>query len=116
MTRNFESAITKGKNQMEHLEQLDNRSLVLDIAVNLGRIGKFSMMGNEKRVRQFLLEVEEYFKVVNNRKIAGVVDRPLKRLEQICSKGLPVSGQFNRENIDDLFTYANILTHRAELA
>lgn len=40
--------IIKGKNRMEHLEQLDNRSLVLDIAVNLGRIGKFSMMGNEK--------------------------------------------------------------------
>ena len=56
---------------------LDDKSLILDLAVNLGQIGKFAMEGNTKRVKQFMLEVDKYLLVLAKRNLKTSVRRPL---------------------------------------
>ena len=92
---------------------MDTRELTLNIAVNLGRIGRWALEGRTNRLNQFLEETEGY----------------ICQLEQ-----MPKSPRFQqtfdifRGTFDDLksdmrldpawaemmFTWANILTHRAK--
>ncbi len=94
---------------------MDARELTLNIAVNLGRIGRWAYEGRRNRLEQFLKETEVY----------------IHELER-----LPKSSQFEKtfdifvKNFYDLrsdvrldsywaemmLTWANILTHRAALA
>lgn len=90
--------------------------LALNIAVNLGRIGRFAMEGKEVRLKQFLLETEEYIQLLDT----------AQKNEQFMKTWDAFRNQFNRtlkktEHVDDAwaetaFTWANILTHRAKLA
>ncbi len=94
---------------------MDTRDLILNIAVNLGRLGRWALEGRVNRLNQFLEETQGY----------------ILQLEQ-----MPQSLRFQRtfkifkQNFDDLkndvrldatwaemmFTWANILTHRASLS
>jgi len=94
---------------------MSSRELTLNIAVNLGRIGRWASEGRINRLNQFLEETEDY----------------IHQLEK-APKSLRFQRTFNifRENFDKLksntqvdsawaemmFTWANILTHRARLA
>ena len=94
---------------------MDAKELTLNIAVNLGRLCRWSMEGRRSRVDQFLAETQEF----------------LKDLETTpkSSRFLPTyewfrrDFEFLRKNVvmdadwaESMLTWANILTHRASLA
>jgi len=41
---------------------MDAREIILNIAVNLGRLCRWAMEGRKERVEQFLAQTEEYLK------------------------------------------------------
>lgn len=96
------------------MEDIATKYLILDITTNLSRIGRFALEGNEKRVRQFTEEIEEYIREIDNREIPENFKRTYKNFK---SAFVTISNnKGNRQNIaDDAFTYSNILTHRATL-
>ncbi len=89
--------------------------IVLNIAVNLERLSKWSQEGNTKRIDQFLLQTERYFddlkKVGVDRRFNKTLTRFEKEMEIIknTSKDSP-------EWAEKTLTWANILTHRSKLA
>ena len=94
---------------------MNAKELTLNIAVNMGRLCRWSMEGRRARVDQFLAETEEF----------------LKDLETTpkSSRFLPTyewfkkDFEFLRHNVkmdadwaESMLTWANILSHRASLA
>jgi hypothetical protein len=91
------------------------QELTLNIAVNLGRIGRWACEGRKSRLQQFLSETQVF----------------IDRLEQ-ASKSARFQQTFDifKKSFDELkadtradaqwaemvFTWADILTHRAKLA
>lgn len=94
---------------------MEAREIILNIAVNLGRLCRFAVEGRKERVEQFLAQTEEY----------------LKDLESVpkSSRFLPTYEWFKNDfarlshNVrmdaawaESMLTWANILSHRASLA
>jgi hypothetical protein len=94
---------------------MNSEELTLNIAVNMGRLSRFSMEGKKQRIGQFLDDTEKY----------------LLELEQSTKKErflptfLAFKDQFSmlKQDIrcDDIWaetalTWANILAHRAKLS
>lgn len=89
--------------------------LVLNIAVNLERLSRWSSDGNEVRVNQFLKQTEEYVKQLQGLPIKKDFLPTLNRFEkemEILRKG----DKTTIEWAERALTWANILTHRAKLA
>lgn len=94
---------------------MDAQDLTLNIAVNLGRLGRWACEGRINRINQFLIETGEY---VDQLKKA---QKPLRfhRTFEIFQKSfneLKTSTEFDSVWAEMMFTWANILTHRAALA
>lgn len=87
--------------------------LVLNIAVNLSRIGRFIGLGNDKRTDQFLEENKNFLKQLESQPLSPNFQKTLelfkKRSSIIETKNSPLSSE-------EAYTWANILTHRAKLA
>lgn len=96
------------------MEDLDTRSLVLDISTNLSRVGRFAMDKNMKRVKQFLLEIDEYLSELNKRKVPRRFEKTLDNFKKVFNN-LKRAKKLDRYFADDVFTYSNILAHRAGL-
>ena len=45
---------------------MDPREIILNIAVNLGRLCRFAMEGRKERVEQFLAQTDEYLKALES--------------------------------------------------
>lgn len=91
------------------------KDISLNIAVNLGRIARWSQEGKNVRVLQFLQETEEYLKLLEK------TDKNPKFLPTFNSfkKQFEVLRNNTKQDIywaEDILTWANILTHRAKLA
>lgn len=93
---------------------MDTREIVLNIAVNLGRLCRWAMEGRKERVEQFLAQTKEYLKDLES---AQKSERFLPTYEWF-------KNDFNRlsHNVhmdvdwaESMLTWANILTHRASL-
>lgn len=91
------------------------RELTLNIAVNLGRLGRWACEGRISRIHQFLAETDEYINLLEQ----APKDLRFLRTFRIFKKAY---NEFNTRARFDLvwaemmFTWANILTHRAPLA
>ena len=81
---------------------MNSRDIVLNIAVNMGRIGRFAQEGQLSRVKQFLTESREYLSQL-----------PLHLRNPKFEIWLKLAG----ENVDpeEAYTWSNILTHQAKL-
>ncbi len=94
---------------------MDAKELILNIAVNLGRLCRWAMEGRRSRVDQFLAETEEYVKALET---APKSARFLPTYEwfkkdfEILSHNV----QMDTDWAESMLTWANILTHRASLA
>ena len=94
---------------------MNAKELTLNIAVNLGRLCRWSMEGRRARVDQFLAETQEYLKALE---AAPKSSRFLPTYEwfkkdfEILSHNV----QMNADWAESMLTWANILTHRASLA
>ncbi len=91
------------------------QEITLNIAVNLGRLGRWALEGKETRLKQFLAETEDYVKQLEG---APKNDRFLKTFESFKSgfNILKKNVRCDEAWAENAFTWANILTHRAKLA
>ena len=89
--------------------------LTLNIAVNMGRLGRWAADGNTRRINMFLDETEQYLKELEN---SSPKEKFKPTLEFFKRKFQSLK---NNKTVDDAWaeealTWANILTHRAKLA
>ncbi|MBI2008282.1 hypothetical protein HYS82_01360 [Candidatus Amesbacteria bacterium] len=88
---------------------MTNQDLVLNIAVNLGRVGRFLLEGKITRAQQFALEAKKELSQLTNCRFS--LFKPRKLIDQMINE------KWSNVNLaDDCFTWAAILTHRAKLA
>lgn len=94
---------------------MNAQEITLNIAVNLGRLGRWAAEGKRSRIQQFLNETETY--------ITQLEDAP--KNEQFLKTFKSFKKEFSALKKDSsvdivwaemALTWANILTHRAKLA
>ena len=90
------------------------RDLTLNIAVNLGRLGRWVSKGKTERVSQFMLETEDFLDQLDKAKKSARFEKTFRLFKRRFEN-------FKKKEPDDdwteeIFTWANILTHRAKLA
>lgn len=91
------------------------QDLVLNIAVNLGRLSRWSTEGRAERIEQFLKETEEYLNQLESVQVTDKFRPTLNRFKQeltILKKEQVTSYDWAEKTL----TWANILQHRAKLA
>ena len=93
---------------------MDAKEITLNIAVNLGRLCRWSMEGRRARVDQFLAETQEYLKVLE---AAPKSARFLPTYEWFKKDFYFLSHNVKMDAnwAESMLTWANILTHRASL-
>lgn len=93
---------------------MDAKELTLNIAVNLGRLCRWSMEGRRSRVDQFLAETEEYVKALD---AAPKSARFLPTYEWFKKdfESLSRNIRMDADWAESMLTWANILSHRASL-
>ena len=93
---------------------MNAKELTLNIAVNMGRLCRWSMEGRRARVDQFLIETQEYIQALD---AAPKSDRFLPTYEwfkkdfEILSHNVQMDANW----AESMLTWANILTHKASL-
>ena len=94
---------------------MNAQELTLNIAVNLGRIGRWACEGRRGRLEQFMKETEAF--------IAELDKAPKSESFQKTFDAFLIAFNELKKNIrldsvwaEMMFTWANILTHRARLA
>jgi len=94
---------------------MNAQDITLNIAVNLGRLGRWALEGKEARMKQFLVETEDYLKQLED---APKSNRFLKTFESFKRVFAILKGnvKLDQDWAENAFTWANILTHRAKLA
>jgi ABC-type transporter Mla subunit MlaD len=89
--------------------------LVMNIAVNLVRIARFAADDRRPRVRQFTDETQEFIDRLENAPKSERFEHTFKQFKSKFASLAKVTN-YTDEYLDDLHTWANILTHRANLA
>ncbi len=93
---------------------MNAEELILNIAVNMGRLSKWAMEGKTQRIRQFIYDTETYLNQLENvhksEKFKSTYTTFKRKFEQL-KNSTP-----NEIWADEALTWANILTHRAKLA
>lgn len=94
---------------------MNAQELTLNIAVNLGRLGRWACEGKVGRINQFLAQTEEY---VSQLERTAKPSRFLRTFEVFHKSFNELKGyeRFDLVWAEMMFTWANILTHRASLA
>ena len=94
---------------------MNAKELTLNIAVNMGRLCRWSMEGRRARVDQFLIETQEYVQALD---AAPKSARFLPTYEWFKKDFdvLRLNVEMNADWAESTLTWANILTHRAPLA
>ena len=92
---------------------MTNQDLVLNIAVNLSRLGRYSFQNQSSRISQFLSDTQNYLDRLQNinPRFQLTYDRFLEAYSHL--KSTPPDA---KDWSDTAFTWASILTHRAKLA
>jgi len=93
---------------------MDAKDLVLNIAVNMGRLAKWAVEGKYARIKQFISDtdiyVEQLDRAQQSERFKPTYLAFRKKFEEL-KKNKP-----NEIWAEDALTWANILTHRAKLA
>ena len=89
------------------------RDLVLNIAVNLGRLGRYSYQNQPARVSQFLSDTQNYLDQLQD---FSPRFRPTYEHFKKSYSYLKSTPPNNDDWSDTAFTWASILTHRAQFA
>ena len=89
---------------------MTSRELMLNIAINLARIGRFAAEGRQARLQQFLKETKLYLRQLQGLPLEPKLEGTQKHFENWLNS--------NKDTVDseEAYTWANILTHRAQLA
>ena len=94
---------------------METKELILNIAVNLGRLCRWSLEKRISRVEQFLSQTQDYIKELD---AAVVSPRFLPTYQWFKSdfERLRRNIRMDEDWAESMLTWANILTHRASLA
>ena len=100
---------------------MDEKSKILDIAMNLNRIGNWAaddFQGKQKRIKTFLKNTNGYIESVNEKKLP----KPFKNTYKYFLKSYSVLERKGQKTPKDtmywaeqMMTWGNILTHRSKL-
>lgn len=93
---------------------MQSKDIILNIAVNLGRLGRWAADGRHGRIPRFLTDTESYISQINDTSFSP-------RFQSTYNNFLKAFASLKRNPVNDAwaetaFTWANILTHRAKLA
>lgn len=91
---------------------MDAKTLTLNIAVNMGRIGRWLGQGNQSRAEQFIKETEDY---INKLEKASKVAKFKKTFYQFKKSFKNIKSHKSENLSEEAYTWANILTHRSNL-
>lgn len=91
---------------------MDPKTLTLNIAVNMGRIGRWLAQGNKNRVEQFIKETEDYIDLLEK---ASKAKKLRKTFNQFKKSFKNIKSQKSENLSEEAYTWANILTHRSNL-
>ena len=93
---------------------MNAKEITLNIAVNLGRLCRWSMEGRRPRVDQFLAETQEYLNALD---AAPKSERFVPTYEWFKKdfEMLRRDVRMDADWAEAMLTWANILTHRASL-
>jgi len=94
---------------------MNARELTLNIAVNLGRLGRWACEGRLNRLNQFLEETEVYINQLEKAPKSLRFQRTFDIFKENFNK-FKSNPQIDLVWAESMFTWANILTHRASLA
>ncbi len=94
---------------------MDARELTLNIAVNLGRLGRWACEGKQNRVNQFLAETEMYVSQLEQAPKSQRFQRTFDIFKQTFN-ALKRDARLGPVWAETMLTWANILTHRARFA
>jgi hypothetical protein len=94
---------------------MNAQELTLNIAVNLGRLGRWACEGRVSRINQFLAQTEEYVSQLEGAAKSARFVRTFKVFRKSFNE-LKGRECFDLVWAEMMFTWANILTHRASLA
>ena len=89
--------------------------LILNIAVNFGRLSRFSSEGRLNRIKQFLTDTDYYLEQLEQVSINDKFKPTLARFKTDLTR-LKNSDFVAAEWAEETLTWANILQHRAKLA
>lgn len=93
---------------------MNAQEIVLDIAVNLGRLSRWASEGNSERVEQFIAETDSFTKQLEKVSFKKQFESTFlgfkKSLNELKRRPIDINWA------EDALTWANILTHRAKLA
>ena len=91
------------------------QELTLNIAVNLGRLGRWACEGRLNRLNQFLEETEGYIHQLEKAPKSLRFQKTFDIFRENFNK-LKSNTQIDSVWAEMMLTWANILTHRARLA
>ena len=94
---------------------MSNQDILLNIAVNLGRLGRWAHAKKTVRIPQFLKDTQVYVDMINGTKINKNFLPTFIGFSSMFKK-LKSEKNYNDAWAEEAFTWANILTHRAKLA
>ncbi len=100
---------------------MDQKQLLLDIAMNLTRMGNWTaddFVGKRKRIGLFLTQTKEYMKLLNRGSFSPRLQQTITRLSTEFldwEKELLATPKNTDALAETLLTWANILTHRLSL-
>ncbi|MDP3988571.1 MAG: hypothetical protein Q8P80_05520 [Candidatus Levybacteria bacterium] len=100
---------------------MNNKDKILDIAMNLNRIGNWAADGydaKKKRIILFLDQTQEYMNSLEDSEISDVFKKTLNQFIKEYKK-LDKEGRSKPKDellwAEKMMTWGNILTHRAKL-
>ncbi len=100
---------------------MDNKSLILDIAMNLNRIGNWAADDysiKKKRIYVFLNQTTDYIKSLDQSKLPNLMKRTVTKFLYEYSQ-LKKAGEEGPQDTlawaERMMTWGNILTHRSQL-
>lgn len=94
---------------------------IMDIAVNLARIGNWAaddFEGKEKRINMFLEQTNAYLRDLDITTYSESTQRALARFSQVFHSLRKQTPHVSEEKLlwsDAMLTWSNILTHKAKL-
>ena len=94
---------------------MDAQELTLNIAVNLGRIGRWAYEGRRSRLQQFLRETEYYITQLEAMPKSPRFQKTFDNFKRVFDD-LRNDVRFDSTWAETAYTWANILMHRAQIA
>lgn len=94
---------------------MNAQDLVLNIAVNMGRLARWVYEGKTTRVRLFIQLTDKYLKQLDEAEKSKRFEKTLKSFKAKFEE-LKMSKNYDKVWAEHALTWANILSHRAKLA